>query len=431
MPLRNIVIIALTIVFSLACYAVAAKNRFANLFAEVLDVVETESLQEVPREELFDAAMNGMLSDLDEHSQYISGAQFTAFDEDMRQEFGGVGMYVSTDPESKILQVSAAMPDTPAYRAGLMPGDDILEIEGKLTAEMDRAGAIKLMRGVPGTTVKLLIGADDGERLVELQREIIPVASVHGDIRQTDGSWHYELKEDRRIGYIRLLQFGDKSVTEFRDALQEINGKVDGLVVDLRNNSGGLLSAAVDICDMFLDEKKGIVQTKGRGEKLIDEHFSTTQVEFDSGAPLVILINRESASASEIVAACLRDYGRAVLVGEPSWGKGTVQNVIPIQRGESALKLTVASYWPPSGKNFDRSPRLSKTPGKYGVHPETEMLIEMKQEEIIKNFQKRNERDLETILPSLSNGEEPHVDRPLQKAIEHIKQLLSRTIVAA
>ena len=217
------------------------------------------------------------------------------------------------------------------------------------------------MRGKPGTAVKLLIENKKGQSEVSLTREIIPVASVHGDIRNPDGSWNFQLKENPRIGYIRLLQFGDKSIDEFRAALDQVKGKVDGLVVDLRNNSGGLLHAAVEICDMFLDKRQVIVQTKGRNERLLDEHFSTSETDYDPSKPVVILINREAASASEIVAACLRDHQRALLVGESTWGKGTVQNVIPIQRGQSALKLTTASYWPPSGENFDRSLGLGKS----------------------------------------------------------------------
>lgn len=437
MPLRNIVVIALTAVFSMACYGVASKNRFANLFSEALDVVDRKSLREVPREELFDSAMSGMLKDLDPHSQYISGKNFKAFDEDIRQQFGGVGMYVDVDPESKILKVTAAMPDTPAFRAGLLPGDSIIKIEGQSTAEMTRADAIEIMRGRPGTQVQLTIESRKKEqRVVSLNREVIPVDSVHGDIRAQDGTWNYLLKENNRIGYIRLLQFGDRSVEEFRDALSEIDGKVDGLIVDLRNNSGGLLTGAVDICDMFLGDRKLIVQTRGRGEVVTSEHFSTPSVAYNANKPVVVLINRESASASEIVAACLRDHERAIIVGESSWGKGTVQNVIPIQRGQSALKLTTASFWPPSGKNFDRDPHLNKTPGKHGVHPHEGFALEMEPTEVYMNYRKRHERDLEGLIKPLLDSqddavdEEPHVDRPLQKAIEYFESVFGRRIAA-
>ncbi len=434
MPLRNIVVIMLTVIFSMACYGVASKNQFANLFAEALDVVEKESLREIPRQKLFDSAMKGMLKNHDEHSQYISGELFKVFDEDIRQEFGGVGMYVDVDKESKMLIVTAAMPGTPAFRAGLMPGDTIVEIEGMPTTEMSRGKAIEYMRGVAGTQVTLTVNGRDGIREVSLEREIIPVSSVHGDIQYQDGSWNFTLKENPRIGYIRLLQFGDKSVAEFSAALKEIDGKVDGLVVDLRNNSGGLLTAAVDISDMFLEQDKMIVQTRGRGDVVTSEYFSTKNTAYNVNQPLVVLINRESASASEIVAACLRDHSRAILVGESSWGKGTVQNVIPIKRGKSALKLTTSSYWPPSGNNFDRDPHLNKTPGKHGVQPHEGWEIEMEEEEVILNRRKRHERDLESLIElekvDGSPAAAPHVDRPLQKAIEYFDSVFGRRIAA-
>lgn len=434
MPLRNIVVIVLTAIVSMACYGVASKNQFANLFAEALEVVETQSLREIPRQQLFDSAMNGMLKNHDEHSQYISGEVFKAFDEDIRQEFGGVGMYVDVDPKSKMLVVTAAMPGTPAFRAGLKPGDSIVEIEGKSTTELSRRKAIERMRGVAGTTVTLTIDGRDGVREVDLIREVIPVSSVHGDIQNPDGSWNYSLKENPRIGYIRLLQFGDKSAVEFAAALKEIDGKVDGLIVDLRNNSGGLLTAAVEICDMFLDQDKKIVETRGRGNKITSDYFSSKKIGYNINQPLVILVNRESASASEIVAACLRDHGRAVLIGEPTWGKGTVQNVIPIKRGKSALKLTTASYWPPSGINFDRDPHLNETPGKFGVHPDEDGLIKMDQEEIIANYRNRHERDLELLVkpvdPADVQESEKHIDRPFQKAIEYMETIFGRRIAA-
>lgn len=436
MPLRNIVVIILTAIFSMACYGVASKNQFANMFAEALDVVEKKSLRVIPRQQLFDSAMKGMLAEHDKHSQYISGELFKVFDADIRQEFGGVGMYVDVDPDSKMLIVTAAMPGTPAFDAGLLPGDSIVEIEGRPTTEMSRSKAIEYMRGPSGTKVTLTIDGRKGMREVDLVREIIPVSSVHGDIRNPDGSWNYSLKENPRIGYIRLIQFGEKSVVEFAEALKEIDGKVDGLIVDLRNNTGGLLTAAVDISDMFLERDKKIVETRGRGNKVTSDYYSTNNTGYNVNQPLVILINRESASASEIVAACLRDHGRAVLIGESSWGKGTVQNVIPIKRGKSALKLTTSSYWPPSGNNFDRDPHLNKTPGKYGVHPNEGWVVEMEEEEIILNRRKRHERDLEGLIApedgQESNDDEsgPHIDRPLNKAIEYFESVFGRRIAA-
>ena len=398
MPPRNLLLIALSIVISLACYSVASKNRYANLFAETLEVVERQSLREIPREDLFVSAMEGMLEDLDGHSMFISKKMFTMFDEDMKQEFGGVGMYVESDPKTEQLVVLAPMPKTPAFEAGLKPGDQIVTIDGVATKGKSRAEAIELLRGRLGEAVELLIDRD-GESLTKiLKRAIIPVASVHGDYRNPDGTWNFTLRETPRIGYIRLIQFGEKSAEEIYDALMSIDGKVDGIVIDVRNNSGGLLDVAIEICDMFLPADLSIVSIRGRAKKLISEYSSTSSQAVNANIPVAVLINRRSASASEILAGCLQDHGRAVLVGEQSWGKGTVQNVIPIQRGESALKLTTASYWRPSGVNIDRFDEEAKKTKIWGVQANEGFAIDMTDEEFFENTRQRNLRDLQALV---------------------------------
>lgn len=466
MPPRNLLVIGLTIVVSLACYSVASKNRYANLFAEAMEVIDQQSLREVPREKLFVSAMEGMMEDLDEHSMYISGEMFQVFDEDIRQEFGGVGMYVETDPQTKQLFVLAPMPGTPAFEAGLRAGDRIEKIDGEETAGKSRREAVKNLRGPIGKTVELDIERGDEHFTVNLNRAVIPVASAHGDYRNPDGTWRFVLKENARIGYIRLIQFGEKSTDEMRNALNQSKGKIDGLIIDLRNNSGGLLDVAIDICDMFLPTDLPIVRTRGRDKQLVrgGEYFSTASLDLNPGIPICILVNRNSASASEIVAGCLQDHGRAILIGEQSWGKGTVQNVIPIQRGESALKLTTASYWRPSGKNIDRYDDVSKETKIWGVQPNEGFAIELTEDEVFANIRNRNIRDLQGLVtereselisnmrnfetpadsdtpdqqetPVADDGPEgesrsPHVDLPLQRAIEYFELQFSKNQIAA
>ena len=223
--------------------------------------------------------------------------------------------------------------------------------------------------------------------------------SVNGDFRNPDGSWQFTLSEHPRIGYIRLQQFGEKSGTEITDALSSIAGKTDGLILDLRNNAGGLLNVAIQICDLFINKGELIVSTKGRKGKVIREFFATHDPIIKSGYPVVVLINRNSASASEILAGCLQDHQCAVIIGEQSWGKGTVQDVIPMQRGESALKLTTRSYWRPSGKEIDRFSDLAKKTMVWGVRPNEGFAIKMSEEEVFDNLRHRSIRDLEGLMP--------------------------------
>ncbi len=482
MPLRNLLVIALTIIISLACYSVASKNRYANLFAEAMDVIDRQSLREIPREQLFVSAMEGMMEDLDEHSMYISGDMFKGFDEDIRQEFGGVGMYVESDRNTKRLFVLAPMPDTPAYEAGLRAGDQIATIDGEDTAGLTRRDAVKLLRGPVGSPVELEIQRGDQLMKKSLRRAIIEVASVNGDFRDDGGNWQYVLKDNPRIGYIRLIQFGEKSAEEMAAAVKEIGSDIDGLIIDLRNNSGGLLDVAIEICDMFLPGELAIVRTLHRNKVVGAEYFSTARLDLRPNVPICILVNRNSASASEIMAGCLQDHGRAIIIGEQTWGKGTVQNVIPIQRNKSALKLTTASYWRPSGKSIDRNDEVSKETQKWGVQPDENFLIELTKDEVFENIRQRNARDLQGLMtpeeskvvsemraneaaegldgdqegepenPPLPDEESeeknanddpsshdlreskpivPHVDEPLQRAIEYFKSLEQRKRIAA
>jgi len=398
MPLRNLIIITLAIIVSMVCFAAAAKNRYANIVAQALMIIEKEALQEIPAAELFDSAMNGMMKKLDKYSAFIAGEEHKIFNEDLKQEFGGVGMYLETNPETKRLFVLAPMPDTPAFDADLRIGDEILKIDGQDVVGIDRSDAVKLLRGPINQPVILTIQRD-GETLEKsLRRASIPIPSVTGDYRNPDRKWQFVLQENPRIGYIRLHQFGEKTGDEFEAAFREIDGSIDGLILDLRHNSGGLLEVAVRICDLFLEKGLTIVSTRGRHGKMIQRKVSEINNLVSTSLPVVILVNRYSASASEIVAGCLQDHQRAVIIGEQSWGKGTVQNVIPMQRGESALKLTTASYWRPSGIQIDRNAANSIKTKVWGVQPDTGFEIELTKEELFKNLRYRNIRDLEGLV---------------------------------
>lgn len=430
MPLRNIVTIVLVAMISLASYSVAAKNRYARLFAESLELIEQEALYASPADELFGKAMDGMLKSLDEHSAFISGDLYRVIEEDMHQQFGGVGMYVDNEPGTNNLVVLAPIPGTPAYEAGILSGDWIVDIDGTSTVGMDREDAIRLMRGPPGEPVTVTVDRNGEKLTFNLVRAAIPVPSVHGDWRNPDGSWVFHLKDHPRIGYFRLLQFGHNTADELQRAIEQERSQTSAIVLDLRNNAGGLLDGAVRICDMFLAPGKKVVSIRGRGGRLIQEYFSKDQPLVPIDTPVVIIVNRNSASASEIVAACLQDHGRAVVVGERTYGKGTVQNVIPLERGKSAIKLTTASYWRPSEKNIDRrvAERMDPPSNDWGVVPDDGYQVQQTEEEIFLDARMRNQRDLEGLqngktVPTFEPPEEPWVDRPLQKALEAIEAL--------
>lgn len=449
MPLRNLVILAICAVIAVTCHQHAARSRLAGLFAEVVELVGREYVRPEPPQKLFDASIRGMLAGLDEHSTYLSDRELQVFDENIDQQFGGVGMYVQVDRATGFLKVGLPMPDTPAFRAGLRSGDLILAINGESTENRPRSQSIEQMRGPVGSPVRLAVRkTDDTEMELTLLREVIPVTSVFGDTTNPDGSRNFKLADYPRIGYLRLDQFGMKTVEEVRAALGTIAGRIDGLIIDLRQNSGGPLQAAVDICDMFLGEGKVIVETIGRDQRLISRHVSHAGTAIDPAIPLAVLVDRGSASASEIVAACLQDHGRAVIVGERSYGKGTVQNVYPLQRNRSAIKLTTAGYWPPSGRPIDRhDPAVAKT-GLWGVPPSPGLDVELTEDEVFAVYLQRQQRELTPLVdgkfpdqtaipvPSEDDGDEvappaggravapvaPVEDRTLQKAIQWLRE---------
>lgn len=441
MPLRNFVAIAIAIVAALACYAAVPKSRYASLFAEALDVVEKDALEEYDRRELFDTAVGQMLESLDEHSMYFSGRQYKTFEEDMQQEFGGVGMFVGVDPKTNELVVVAAMPNTPAAKAGLESGDAILEIDGMSMLGKSREDAVERMRGPKGKPVVLQIRHDDEIREVTLIRDSIKTDSVQGDWLHPDGTWDFFLKSQPRTGYVRVSQFSERTADELRAALRSVNGKVDNLILDLRMNSGGLLESAVEICSMFLLPGQQVVRIEARNPRFNEQLLTRGEPLLPTTLPVVVLINRHSASASEIVAACLQDHGRAEVVGERSYGKGTVQNVVYLERKKSAMRLTTARYVRPSGKNIDRRVAENRQLAEWGVAPAPAGLVEQSEEQVFEQFRQRNLRDLaglkrkpETPRPLPDDGnpetEVPEVDAAgtnfndpvLDKAMELLKQ---------
>jgi len=385
-------------------------------FVTIFEQIERNYVKDVDRRELLEAAVKGMINKLDPYSSYIGPKDLDRFNQVTEQKFGGIGVQVRIHPTTKRLTVMTPLPGTPAYKAGIRPGDVIMEIEGKSTKGFTLDDAVKLLKGKPGEEVTIGIRHAGSSKIeqVKLKRAIIEVATVLGDRYNADGSWNYMLDPRNKVGYIRLTHFSRRSAAELKHALQTLKKQgMKSLILDLRFNPGGLLSQAIAIADLFVESGR-IVSTKGKNtkERVWDASKSGTY----TGFPMAVLINRYSASASEILSACLQDHNRAVVVGERSWGKGSVQNVIPIKGASSALKLTTASYHRPSGKNIHRFPG-AKESDVWGVMPDEKFKVRFSLTEMQKYLDYRRDRD---ILSKKGPPRSTFKDRQLARALEHL-----------
>lgn len=361
-----------------------------KLFADTVDQIERNYVKPVDRRELIEAAIRGLTTELDPYSNYIPPSDIEHFRSSIDSEFGGIGIQVTT--EHGQLTVISPLVGTPAYKGGLLAGDVITTIEDESTEGITLDEAVRRMKGKIGTEVTLTVRHSDGEEeTVTLKRELIRIETVLGDIRDEHDEWLYLLDEEERLGYVRLSAFSRHTARELRQALEKLQSlDCQGLVIDLRFNPGGLLSAAVEVSDMFVSSGI-IVSTEGRNtpKRVWKAHQAGTY----DGLPMAVLVNGYSASASEILAACLQDHGRAVVVGERTWGKGSVQNVVELEEGKSALKLTTASYQRPSGKNIHRF-YGANSDDEWGVHPDEGFLVDWDGKQTRKYLEYRRNRDI-------------------------------------
>ncbi len=338
-------IIILSIIFS-TCFILSAfsKNDLyekIDLFGEVLENVKNDYVDEVDQSKMIDSAINGVLQSLDPYSAYMSPESFKEMQTDTSGKFGGLGIEIGM--EAGVVKVISPIDDTPASIAGIKAGDYIVKIGKEQVQGKSLMDAVKLMRGPVGTSVNLTVRRKNIKKPLEfnIMRKIIEIQSVTSEI----------ISKEKNLGYIRLKSFNENSDKQFLKSIKkfEKNSKIIGYVLDLRNNPGGLLTQAINITDFFLDDGE-IVSTKGRNISETRKFFARRGDEI-KGKPIVVLINNGSASASEIFAGALKDHKRAIILGENSYGKGSVQSIIPLRNG-GGIRLTISKYYLPSGKSI-------------------------------------------------------------------------------
>jgi carboxyl-terminal processing protease len=318
-----------------------------ELFSYVMEKVRKDYVdgQKVTYQDLVYGALKGMLNTLDPHSEFMEPEKYKELQNDTQGAFGGLGIVVSM--KDNFVTVVAPMDDSPGFKAGILSGDRIIRIDGKSTERMSLQDAVKTLRGEPGTDIRLTVFRPSSSQVQEftLTRSVINIDMV----KDINGKREFPLSENK-IGYIRLVQFGEKTSDDLEAALRTLHKEgMQALILDLRWNPGGLLEQAVDVCEKFLPRGQLVVTTEGRNAQQNSSRYANGHGDELKGMPIVVLANLGSASASEIVAGCLQDVKRAIILGEKTFGKGSVQSILPLQDG-SALRLTTAKYYTPSHK---------------------------------------------------------------------------------
>ena len=352
--------------------------KHLNLFGEAFEKIKNNYVEEVEVKDLIESAIEGMLNSLDPHSTFLNTDELNELKIQTKGEFGGLGIEVTL--ENGLVKVISPIDDTPAERAGIKSGDLITHIDEEAVMGLSLSEAVSLMRGKVGSKINLTIKRRDQSLKIEIVRAIIELKSVK-----------YSLEDN--IGYIRVSSFNQKVDEEIKKAIKQMQGKnkneIVGYVLDLRNNPGGLLDQAVNVTDIFLARGE-IVSTRGR-KKSDGSRYNAVKNDLIDGLPLVVLINQGSASASEIVAGALQDHKRAIIMGTKSFGKGSVQTILP--SGENvAIKLTTARYYTPSGKSIQKT----------GIDPD--ILVEQSEVKPIEDTQSRKESDLRGAMENDQNN---------------------------
>jgi carboxyl-terminal processing protease len=437
LTLPSVVVVGLTIAF---CAPRGSKSRdqdYQNvqLMVEVLAEVDQNYVRELTVEQkkkLVEDMINGGLERLDPYSAYYNESDFRELEKTTDGKFGGIGIQVNVDRATGYLQVTSPMFGTPAYDAGILAGDLVLKVDGKATDSMRYDDLIRSIQGDPGTQVTLTVVHEGTKEPVDITvtRAVIEIQSVLGDRRMPDNpaEWDWVIDKEYKIGYLRLATFSEHTAADLKKAFEKMTAAgVRGFVLDLRDNPGGLLTSAVEVSDLFIDKGK-IVSIRNRkgSEKVYEAKSAGTMMLPPSAHPMAVLINKNSASASEIVAAALQDSGRAIIVGERSFGKGSVQNVIrlPERNPPVALKLTTASYWRPTGANIHRHADAKDT-DEWGVKPDAGFAVSLTDAERLQYLRWRRARDIvqgkDAKAKKPEKEEPPFTDKMLEKALEQIR----------
>jgi len=383
-----------------------------KMLVEVLNLIRDNYVTEVDTQKLIYGAAAGMVHTLDPFSQFLEPDAHKEMKSETEGEFGGLGIRIAI--RDNVLTVITPLPGTPAYKQGIIPNDKIVKIDGETTQDITIENAVKKLRGAPGSKVTLTIAREGEKELKDfaLTRELIKVESIRSRML------------DNTIGYVRMTEFTQRSAQDFDQALKSMQAKgMKSVIVDLRNNPGGLLNVAVDSCRLFIGDNKLIVYTEGRRQPR--QEFRADAKAPYAALPMVILVNHGSASGSEIFSGCMQDYKRAVLMGSETFGKGSVQSVIPLADG-SGLRLTTAKYYTPSGRTFHRDEKT----GKGGVTPdividvprEVEAKLQSQEEEIFNAKPKPSDKEKAAAADKSKDKDKDHVrDEALERAQELLK----------
>ena len=373
-----------------------------ELFSYVMEKVRKDYVdgQNLKYQDLVYAALKGMLNTLDPHSEFMEPEKYKELQNDTQGAFGGLGIVISM--KDNFITVIAPMEDSPGFKAGIMSGDRIIKIDGKSTEKLSLQDAVKNLRGEPGTDVKITILRPSSNQVKDykLTRAVITIDMV----KDINGKKEFPLS-DNKIGYIRLVQFGEKTSADLEAALKKLKAEgMQALVLDLRWNPGGLLEQAVDVCEKFLPRGDLVVTTEGRNPSQNSVRKAMGRGDELHNMPMVVLVNLGSASASEIVAGCLQDTKRAIVLGEKTFGKGSVQSILPLSDG-SALRLTTAKYYTPSHKVIHEE----------GITPDIVVSLTEEQERDIQlkhtpgGVQSLEDKDRERVL----SGHDPQLERAM------------------
>ena len=375
--------------------------NYLKFLGETIEKIKSDYVDDVKNKELVESAIDGMLSSLDPHSSFLNAESLKKMKIQTKGAFGGLGIEVTM--ENGFVKVISPIDDTPAYKAGIKAGDYITHLDGKSVIGLNLNEAVDKMRGPAGSKLKVTIGRSNQEAFdVTIKRDIIKISSVKS-----------KLEED--VGYIRITTFSEQTSKSTKDAIKKLKKEKNlrGYVLDLRNNPGGLLDQAVSVSDLFL-EKGEIVSTRGKNSKN-PEMYKAKSGDIIDGKPLVVIINGGSASASEIVAGALQDHKRAILLGTRSFGKGSVQTIIPV-KPYGALRMTTAKYFTPSGRSIQKT----------GIEPD--IVVEERELKKADNKKISREEDLKGALKNPSNKDKKEEKENKEKSDEIEDFQLSRAL---